>query len=119
MLAQEPLGKSFEVLACLGKDKRAGCVRPFQFEAGGKGRDPYLSDWSVGCKYELAVIMLEDNVEDAVLFFGFKGNLVRLALFFGPDEGLFQSIEGLVGFAAEGGFIEHRNSVAGWPSLSI
>ena len=31
----------------------------------------------------------------------------------GGDEGLLEGLEGVVGFAAEGGFVDHRVSVAG------
>ena len=115
MLLEEPLGQRHEILAGLGENEGSGFIRPFQLEACGEGGDPDLADRSVRGEDEFTAIMLEDDVENAVFFFGLKWNLVRLTLFFSPNEGLFQSIEGLIGFAAESGFIEHKDSVAGWP----
>lgn len=88
---------------------------PVELEAGGQGRDPDLPDRGVRGEDELAVVVLEDDVQDSVLLLGFKGNLVGVALFFGEDEGLLQGFKGLVGFTAKGHFIEHEDSVAGCP----
>ncbi len=86
-----------------------GGVGPLEFEAGGLGGDPYLADWGVGGDDELAGAVLEDDVHDAVVVLELEG----AGVVFGGDEGLLEGLEGVVGFAAEGGFVDHRVSVAG------
>ncbi len=86
-----------------------GGVGPLEFEAGGLGGDPDLADRGVGGDDELAGAILEDDVHDAVVVLELEGAGVVL----GGDEGLFEGFEGVVGLAAEGGFVDHRDSVAG------
>jgi hypothetical protein len=100
LLLQQPLGEQAEVFAGLGQSEGLLFFGPVELEAGGQGRDPDLPDGRVRGEDELAGVVLEDDVEDAVLLFGFEGNLVGLALLFGKDEGLLQSLKGAVGFTA-------------------
>jgi hypothetical protein len=71
------------------------------------GGDPDLADGGVGCHDEFAGAILEDDVHDAVVVFVLEGPVAL----FGFDERLLEGFEGTVGFAAEGGFVDHKVSV--------
>ena len=99
----------FEVFAGFGEGEGAGGFGPVEFEAGGLGGDPDLADGSVGGNDEFGGAVFEDDVHDAVVVFELEGAVVV----FGDDEGLLEGFEGAVGFAAEGGFVDHEFSLAG------
>ena len=69
-----------------------------------------MTDGGVWRDDELAGAVLKDNVHDAVVVFELKDARV----IFGGDEGLLEGFECCVGFAAEGGFVNHGSSLAGW-----
>ena len=93
----------------LGRAKARRGFGPLEFVAGGLGGDPDLADGGVGGDDEFAGAVLEDDVHDAVVVFELEGAGVVL----GGDEGLLEGFEGVVGFAAEGGFVDHGSSLAG------
>ncbi len=101
MFAEEPLGESDEGFAGFREDEAAALLGPIQFEAGGLGGDPDLPDGRIGSEDEFAGAVFEEDIEDAVLLFGLEATCL-----FGGDEGLLEIGEGLVGFAAEGGFVD-------------
>src|ERR1035441_4084075 len=105
--AQQALGEREQGLAGLGQDKRLGSLRPLQFEAGSLRGNPYLADGRVWRNHELAGAVLKDDVHDAVVVF----ELEAARPVFGGDDGLLQGFEGVVGFAAEAGFVKHGSSV--------
>jgi hypothetical protein len=109
VFAKETLGEGLEVFASFGESESVGCVGPVEFVAGGLGRDPDLTNGGVGSDNELAGAVLEDDVHDTVVVFELEGAVVVL----GRDEGLLESFEGTVGFAAEGCFVDHVVSLAG------
>ena len=103
VFAEEALGEGFEVFAGFGEGEGVGGFGPVEFEAGGLGGDPDLADRSVGGDDEFGGAVFEDDVHDAVVVFELEGAVVV----FGCDEGLLEGFEGAVGFAAEGGFVDH------------
>jgi hypothetical protein len=103
VIAEQALGEGFEVLAGFGESEGGGGFGPIEFVAGGLRGDPDLTDGSVGGDDELAGTVLEEDVHDAVVVFEFEAGIV----FLGGDEGLLEGFEGFVGFAAEGGFVDH------------
>jgi len=121
MFAQQTLGEDLQVLTGPGKDEGAGFFRPVQFKTCGECGDPDLTDRSIGREDELAAVVFEENVEDAIFLFGFEGNFVGVALFLGADEGLFEGLEGAVGLVPESCFVDHGDSVAGafFPSRTV
>ncbi len=108
VFAEEALGEGFEVFAGFGEDEGVGGFGELQFEAGGLGGDPDLTDGGIWGDDELRGTVFEDDVHDAVVVFELEAGTVVL----GGDEGLLEGFEGLVGLAAEGGFVNHRSSVA-------
>lgn len=109
VLAEQALGEGFEVFSGLRECEGVGGFSPLQFVAGGLSGDPNLTDWSVGGDDELAGAVLEDDVHDAVVVFEFEACVVVL----GGDERLLEGLEGFVGHAAEGGFVDHVVSLPG------
>jgi len=109
VLAEEALDEGFEVFSGFCERECAGGFGPVQFKACGLSRDPYLADGSVRCDDEFAGSVLEDDVHDAVVVFELEACVVVL----GRDEGLLKGLEGFVGFAAEGGFVDHEDSLPG------
>ena len=110
LLAEEALGEGEEVFAGLGQGESVGGFVPLELEGGGERGDPDLADGGVGGEDELGGAVFEEDVEDAVLLFGFEA-----AVFFGADEGLLEGVEGAVGLLAEGDFVDHAGtSVPGW-----
>src|SRR5207248_11331774 len=75
-----------------------------------------LANWGVGSNDELRGWFLEDDVQDAILFFDFNRGLV-----FGCDQALFQVFYGHIGLATEIEFVEHGDIIGGgccwcrWP----
>jgi hypothetical protein len=61
-----------------------GSVAPLEFEGGGLGRDPDLSNGGVRGEDEFGAAVIEEDVEDAVLFLGLEAP----NCFFGMEEGL-------------------------------
>ena len=109
MLAKQALDEGLEIFAGLGKGEGAGGFGPVELIAGGEGGDPDLADGSVGRDDELAGAVPEDDVHDAVVVLELEGTV---GIVFGGDEGLLEGFEGVVGVAAEGGFVEHEVSVS-------
>jgi hypothetical protein len=109
VLAEEALSKGFEVFSGFGEGEGAGGFGPVELVAGGLRGDPDLTDGGVGSDDELAGAVLEDDVHDAVVVFELEARIVVL----GRDEGLLEGFEGFVGFAAEGGFVDHEVSLPG------
>jgi hypothetical protein len=107
VLAEEALSEGFEVFAGFGEGKGASAFGEFEFEAGGLGGDPDLADRGVGGDDKFTAAILEDDVHDAVVVL----ELERAGVVFGGDEGLLERFEGQVGFAAEGGFVDHGFSL--------
>jgi hypothetical protein len=108
VFAEEALGEGFEVFSGFAEGEGAGGFGPVEFEAGGLGGDPYLANGCVGGDDELAGTVFKDDVHDAVVVF----ELESACVVFGGDEGLLEGFEGFVGFAAEGGFVDHEVSLA-------
>lgn len=109
LLLKEALGEELECLAGFGEDEGFGFGAPLELEAGGEGGNPDLADGGLGGENELGGAILEENVEDAVLFLGFEP-----ALFLGVDEGLLEIFQGGVGDAAKLGFINHGEVSLAW-----
>jgi hypothetical protein len=99
---EEPLHEDGEILAGFGEDEGVLGVAPLQFEAGGEGGDPNLADGSVGSYDEFAGWVIEDDVKDAILFFGLED-----AVFFGGKERLLESFQSLVRVGAKLCFFQH------------
>jgi hypothetical protein len=110
VLAEQALDEDLEVFAGFAESKGVDGFGPVELEAGGLGGDPDLANGGVGRDDELAGAVFEDDVHDAVVVFELEGAVVVL----GGDEGLLERLEGYVGFAAEGGFVDHVTSLAGW-----
>jgi hypothetical protein len=108
VFAQEALGEGLQVFSGFGEDEGTRSLGPLKLEAGGGGGDPELADGSIWREDEFAGAVFEDDVEDAVVLFGFEG----FGVLFGDDEGLLEGFEGAVGFAAERCFVEHSFSLA-------
>jgi len=109
MFAQQALDELHQRLTRLGEHERARCFIPIQFEAGGLRGYPYLADGRVGRNHELARPILEQYVHYAVVVLELEAGAVVL----GGDQRLLQRLERAVAFTAEGGFIQHGNSLAG------
>jgi hypothetical protein len=109
VLAEKALDEGLEVLSGFGEGEGAGGFGPVELVAGGLRGDPDLTDGGVGGDDELAGAVLEDDVHDAVVVFELEACVVVL----GGDEGLLEGLKGFVGFAAEGGFVDHASSLPG------
>jgi len=107
VFAEESLGEGFESFGGLGEGEGFGDFIPVELVAGGLGGDPDLADGSVGRDDEFAGAVLEDDVHDTVVVFEFEVSGVVA----GSDEGLLEALEGGVGDAAEGGFVDHACSL--------
>jgi hypothetical protein len=110
VFTEEALGEGLEVFTGLGEGEGVGGLGPVELVAGGLSGDPDLADGGVGSDDEFGRAVFEDDVHDAVVVFELKGAVVV----FGCDEGLLEGFEGAVGFAAEGGFVDHMFSLSGW-----
>ena len=84
LLAEESLGEGAEVFAGSGEGEGMGGVVPLEFEGGGQGGDPDLSNGGVRGEDEFGAAVIEEHVEDAVLFLGLEAS----NCFFGTEEGL-------------------------------
>ena len=108
VFSEQTLGEGFEVFASFGEGEGVGGVGPLELEAGGDGGDPDLADGGVGGNDKLGGAVLEDDIHDAVVVFELEGAGGVL----GGDESLLEGFEGVVGVAAEGGFVKHTVSLA-------
>ena len=105
LLAEQAFGESAEVFAGFGEGEGVRGFVPLEFVGGGERGDPDLANGGVGGEDELGGTVFEENVEDAVLLVGLEA-----AGFFGAEEGLLERFEGLVGFVAEGGLVDHAET---------
>lgn len=106
VLLDEPLRERLQVFAGARQDEGLSFVGPAELEAGGQGRNPDLADGSVGSEDKFGRWCIEEDVQNAILLFGFK-----VALFFCGDQAFLQGFEGRIGFAAEGEFVKHKDSL--------
>ena len=105
LLAEQAFGEGAEVFAGFGEGEGVCGFVPLQFVGGGERGDPDLANGGVGGEDELGGAVVEEDVEDAVLLVGLKA-----AGFFGAEERLLEGFQGLVGFVAEGGLVDHAET---------
>jgi hypothetical protein len=107
LFAEETFDEGFEIFAGLGEGEGAGGFGPVELVTSGLSGDPYLPDGGIRCDNEFTGTVFEDDVHDTVVVFELEGAIVVLC----GDERLFEGFEGVVGLAAEGGFVDHGLSV--------
>ena len=105
----ESVDERSELLVGAGEHEGFGLLVPIEFEAGGESGDPYLADGGVGGDDELALGLIEEDVQDAVLLFDFKAGVI---CFFAGEEMLLEGFKSGFGEGAEFEFIELGASVA-------
>jgi len=105
LFAEQAFGEDAKVLAGLGKGEGLHGFIPFQFVGRGKRRDPNLSNRGIWSEDELCGAVLEEDVEDAIFFVGFK-----TASFLSAEEGLLEGFQGFVGFVAESSLVNHAET---------
>ena len=101
MFAQEAFGKSCQAFAGFREKEATRGFRPVELETGRLGGDPNLANGGVGGKDELSGAIFKKDVEDTVLFFSLESTG-----FLGRDERLLEGGQGVIGFAAEGSFVD-------------
>ncbi len=85
VFAKEAFDEGSQVFAGLREDEALGGVGPVELKASGLGGDPDLANGGVGGKNELSWAVLEEDVENAVVFFRFEASGLL-----GGDEGLLE-----------------------------
>jgi len=108
-ISRSTSGMSFSPVR--GRMKSEASASQSSLKLGGKRRDPDLPDRRVGSDDELALRLLEQNIQDAILFLDFKA-CARARCILAREQVLLQGVESSFDQTAELQVIHHGPSVA-------